>query len=52
MKKQPKKSTNLFDREITLTVDEKLNRLKGKILAPKKLAEANKLLRKVKSLPK
>ncbi|HEY4063713.1 MAG TPA: hypothetical protein VGM30_17515 [Puia sp.] len=52
MKKQSKKSSNLFDREITLIIDEKLNQLKGKILAPKKLAEANKILRKVKSLPK
>jgi len=55
MKKQSKNSTNstnLFDREITLIVDEKLNRLKGKVLAPKKLAEANKLLSKIKSLPK
>jgi hypothetical protein len=52
MKKTSQKTTNLFDREVSLTVDEKLNRLKGKVLAPKKLAEANKLLRKVKSLPK
>jgi hypothetical protein len=50
MKKQSKQS--LFDRKVTLIVDENLNRLKGKILAPKKLAEANKLLRKIKSLPK
>jgi hypothetical protein len=52
MKKQSKKSPNLFDRKIILIVDEKLNQLKGKILAPKKLAEANKLLSKIKSLPK
>jgi hypothetical protein len=38
--------------EITLTVDENLNNLKGRILAPKKLDEANKHLRKMKSLPK
>ena len=52
MKKRTKKSADLFDRKITLVVDEKLNKLKGKILAPKKLAEANKLLRNIKSLPK
>ena len=52
MKKQTKKSTNLFDRKVTLVVDEKLNRLKGRVLAPKKLAEMNELLQKVKSLPK
>ena len=32
--------------EITFTVSEKL---KGKVLAPKKLADANKLLRKLKT---
>ena len=52
MKKQSRQSTSLFDRKVTLIVDEKLNRLKGRNLAPKKLAEANELLRKVKSLPK
>jgi hypothetical protein len=31
------------------TVSEKLNKLKGKVLAPKKLADANKLLRKLKT---
>jgi hypothetical protein len=51
MKKQPKKSTDFFDRKVTLIVDEKLNKLKGKVLAPRKLAEANKLLRNIKSLP-
>jgi len=52
MKKRSKQSTNLFDRKVTLIVDEKLNRLKGKVLAPKKLAEMNELLQKVKSFPK
>jgi len=52
MKKQSSQSTHLFDRKVTLIVDEKLNRLKGKNLAPKKLAAANEVLRKVKSLPK
>ncbi|WP_164974228.1 hypothetical protein [Filimonas effusa] len=35
--------------EITFIVDEDLNKLKGRELAPKKLEEANKLLRKLKS---
>jgi hypothetical protein len=34
---------------VTYIVDENLNKLKGKILAPKKLEEANKLLRKLNS---
>jgi hypothetical protein len=52
MKKQSQKSTNLFDRKVTLIVDEKLNRLKGKVLAPKKLADANRLLQQIKNFPK
>ena len=53
MKKVIKHKSELFGREVTFTIDEKLNKLKGKILAPKKLAEANELLRKLKTpLPK
>lgn len=52
-KKTFKYKSDLFSQEATLTVDENLNKLKGKILAPKKLAAANKSLRKLKdSLPK
>ena len=52
-KKTFKYKSDLFQQEVTLTVDENLNKLKGKILAPKKLAEANKSLRRLKdSLPK
>jgi hypothetical protein len=51
MKKMERKVTSL-GQEITLTVDENLNKLKGRILAPKKLEEANKHLRKMKHLPK
>jgi len=44
---------NLFKQEVTLTVDENPDKLKGKILAPKKLEAANKVLRKLKGpLPK
>lgn len=53
MKKAIKHKSELAGREITFTVSEKLNKLKGKVQAPKKLAEANKLLRKLKTpLPK
>jgi hypothetical protein len=53
MKKVIKFKSDLFKQEITFTVSEDLNKLKGKVLAPKKLAEANELLRKLKTpLPK
>jgi hypothetical protein len=53
MKRAIKHKSELFGREITFTVSEKLNKLKGKVLAPKKLADANELLRKIKTpLPK
>jgi hypothetical protein len=44
-----KYKSGLFNREVTLTIDENLNKLKGKVLAPKKLAAANKSLRKLKN---
>lgn len=48
-----KHKSDLFQQEATLTVDESLNRLKGKVLAPKKSAAANRGLKKLKgSLPK
>ena len=48
-----KYQSDLFKQEVTLTVDDNLNKLKGKILAPRKLEAANKALRKLKdSLPK
>jgi hypothetical protein len=43
-----KYKSDLFQQEVTLTVDEDLNKLKGKVLAPQKLAAANKSLRKLK----
>ena len=51
MNKTEKKAVNFWDRKITLIVDESLNKLKGKNLAPKKLEEANANLKKVKHLP-
>jgi hypothetical protein len=53
MKQVIKYKSELSGQEMTFTVSEKLNKLKGKVLAPKKLADANKLLRKLKTpLPK
>ena len=40
--------SDLFQQEALLTIDENLNRLKGTALAPKKLEQANKALRKLK----
>ncbi len=52
-KKVIKYQSDLFKQEVTLTVDENLNRLKGKVLAPRKLEAANKALGKLKNaLPK
>ncbi len=42
--------SDLFKQEVTLTVDEKLNKLKGRILAPSKLNAANKALEKLKDV--
>jgi hypothetical protein len=48
-----KHKSDLFSQEVTLTIDENLNKLKGKVLAPKTLEAANKSLRKLKHvLPK
>jgi hypothetical protein len=48
-----KYNSELFQQEVTLIVDDNLNKLKGKVLAPKKLAAANKSLKRLKnSLPK
>ena len=48
-----KYKSDLFEQEVTLTVDKNLNKLKGRVLAPKKLDSANKILRQLKDvLPK
>ena len=53
MKKVIKHQSELAGKEITFTVSEKLNQLQGRVLAPKKLAEANQILRNLKTpLPK
>jgi hypothetical protein len=52
MKKRETKVKTPWGHELTLTVDEELNKLKGKVLAPKKLEEANKRLRRMKDFPK
>jgi hypothetical protein len=51
MKKQIKKRKSIFARKVTLTVDERLSKLNVEALAPKKLAEANLHLKKMKTLP-
>ncbi|GGB19609.1 hypothetical protein [Puia dinghuensis] len=53
MKKDEKKKKIYFQEgDLNLIVDENLNKLKGKTGSPEKLAEANRRLRKIKSLPK
>lgn len=52
MKKIIKSYSDLFNQEVTIKIDEKLGKLNLKALAPKKLAEANRHLKKMKSLPK
>ena len=53
MKKVYKFKSELFNKESNWTHDENLEKLKGKVWAPKKLAEANKLLKNLKTpLPK
>ena len=52
MKRVSKSNTNIFNKKVTLTVDEKLNDIKLETLAPHKLEQANKDLRNMKSLPK
>jgi len=48
-----KYKSQVFGQEVTLTVDENLNKLTGKILAPRKLEAANKSLQKLRHvLPK
>jgi hypothetical protein len=45
--------SELFNKESTWTHDPNLDKLQGKVWAPKKLAEANRLLRNLKTpLPK
>ena len=46
--KHLKYKSDLFEQEVTLTVSDRMNKLKGKNLAPKKLEEANAFLRKAK----
>ncbi|MBN9383492.1 MAG: hypothetical protein J0H74_22230 [Chitinophagaceae bacterium] len=52
MKKSTKKPDGLWDGKLNIIVDERLTQLQGKILAPKKLEEANSRLSKMRCLPK
>ena len=49
MEDPKKQKTWVSERGITYTVSEELSKLNGKIDAPRKLAEANELLRKMKT---
>lgn len=52
-KKVFKYKCDLFNREATFTLNEELNKLKGQVWAPKKLEEANRILKRLKTpLPK
>jgi hypothetical protein len=50
--KKIRKVKGLFDYKFRFIHDERLNNLDEKALAPNKLAEANKHLKKMRSLPK
>lgn len=52
MKKSVKKPDGLWSGDLNVIVDQRLTQLQGKILAPKKLEEANKRLSKMRALPK
>ena len=52
MKKLTKKPGKIVSHKINFTIDEKLNELNVEALAPKKIAEANRHLKRMKSLPK
>ncbi|MDP4131426.1 MAG: hypothetical protein Q8918_16010 [Bacteroidota bacterium] len=52
MKKLAKNPGQIVSHKVTLTIDERLNELNVEALAPKKLAEANRRLKWIKSLPK
>lgn len=48
MKKTREKKANALKKEMTFTVSEELNKLKGRNLAPKKLEKANEMLKNLK----
>jgi len=52
MEKVLRIKSDFFDQKVTYTHNKELDKLKGRILAPKKLEEANKMLRKIKNWPK
>ena len=47
--KNTKYRSDLFKKDVVMVIDEQLNMLQGKILAPKKLEVANKTLKKLKN---
>lgn len=49
MEKVLKITTGFFDQKVNYTYKKELDKLKGRNLAPKKLEEANKMLRRLKT---
>jgi hypothetical protein len=43
---------DFFDQKVNYTYNKELDKLKGRVLAPKKLEQANNDLRKIKNWPK
>jgi hypothetical protein len=41
--------SDFFDQKVTYTYNKELDKLKGRVLAPKKLEEANRLLKNLKT---
>jgi hypothetical protein len=52
MKKTGKRKISFRKGGFNITIDENLNKLKGQDLGDEKLEDANRQLRKIKSLPK
>ena len=53
MEKLLKIKSDFWDQKVNYTYNKELDKLKGRVLAPKKLEEANRLLKKLKTpLPK
>jgi len=52
MKKRIRISKGILNAKVTLTIDKELSKIDVKTLAPEKLAEANRRLDRMKSLPK
>jgi|GEM_PF-2502490 hypothetical protein len=52
MKKRIRIPKGIMNAKVTLTIDKELSKIDVKTVAPEKLAEANRRLERMKSLPK